>query len=185
MKLNVVGKLPPKGTPGSLYFVRESKHGDGGSLYLAAECGTLCPVSKFFNVTVAGQGEKGEQGLRGEVGKQGQPGRDGKDGASGKDAVRGEMGPRGFKGDPGRDGSNGKDGTNGRDGRDGKDGAIGPQGPAGDITIVGDAQLKAALDKLQAKRAATLALIHDRINSRDPYSGLIRATLKNIKQELE
>jgi hypothetical protein len=68
----------------------------------------------------------------------------------------------------------------------------GPQGPQGakgdrgDITVVGDAELQAAVDKLKAQKAAALALIMEKLAVRDtPAAKIAHLHLQAIKRVLE
>lgn len=109
----------------------------------------------------------GPQGGRGE---QGIPGRDGQDG---QDSIvqgpKGIKGDKGDRGDTGAQGRNGRDGKNGQDGKDsivpgpaGKDSTVpGPKGEPGDITVIGDAELHAAVLTLRAEKAKYTAALYE------------------------
>jgi hypothetical protein len=77
--------LPERGTPGHLYFVKDTP--TGAELFLASRDGVFCPVTEFFNIHVTEA--------------PGAPGRDGKDGRDGVDGKDGAHGAKGDKGDPG------------------------------------------------------------------------------------
>ena len=76
-------KLPEKGVPGHLYFVKDTP--TGAELLLASREGTLCPVTEFFNIQITEA--------------HGADGRDGKDGRDGADGTPGPKGDKGDKGD--------------------------------------------------------------------------------------
>jgi hypothetical protein len=75
--------LPERGTPGHLYFVKDTP--TGPELFLASRDRVLCPVTEFFNIHVTEA--------------PGAPGRDGKDGRDGVDGKDGAPGPKGERGD--------------------------------------------------------------------------------------
>lgn len=80
-----------------------------------------------------------------------------------------------------------------QDGKDGKDGEsiVGPQGSKGergDVSIVGDAELREAVQKLRKRHAAFLAALvrAQEANSQRPHSGLryaLAAMLSVIEKE--
>lgn len=96
-------------------------------------------------------------GLSRLVGPQGEPGRDGAD-----SVVPGPKGDKGDKGDRGE------------------------QGPPGDITIVGPVELKAAVAKLKAQKAAGIAKIMEVLSRRPDSPSAARAHLhlKAVLNEL-
>lgn len=76
----------------------------------------------------------------------------------------------------------------GKDGRDGVQGERGPAGRDADITVVGNAELTAAVAKLRSEKARAQAafLIAIEENSQRPHSGLKRilaAALNTLKRE--
>lgn len=84
----------------------------------------------------------------------------------------------------------GIDGASGKDGRDGVDGQsiVGPQGPQGDITVIGDPELREAMNVLRQKHAKFLAALqHAReLNAQQPSEALKRAlnsVLRTIESE--
>ena len=89
-------------------------------------------------------------------------------------------GPQGAKGAPGNDGKDGKDSV-----VPGPPGPCGPQGPRGDVTIVGDAELQAAVEKLRAEKARVqAALLHEIANTKHLSPGArahVRLVLERIK----
>ena len=91
---------------------------------------------------------------------------------------------RGEKGEAGAPGAPGKDST--VPGPKGDKGDPGPQGPPGDITVVGDAELLAAVNKLKAQKTAALAKIADVLSNRATQAAqLARLHLLAVKKELE
>jgi hypothetical protein len=111
-------------------------------------------------------------------------------GLPGKDST--VPGPKGAKGDKG---SNGLPGPAGKDGRDsilpgpcGPKGDKGDKGDRGDLTIVGDAELLAAVEKLRADKAAALACIADSIAASEAYSPqmktMLQLHLKKVREAL-
>jgi hypothetical protein len=95
-------------------------------------------------------------------------------------------------GERGSDGANGKDGRDGKDGADGKTGAQGPKGEPGDITVIGDAELQAAVVELKAKHAKTRAALLDAMqrnadrNRRTPgLFTMVDAVLRKLKADAE
>ncbi|HYM76126.1 MAG TPA: hypothetical protein VE377_09135 [Candidatus Dormibacteraeota bacterium] len=136
--------LPEKGTPGHLFFVKDSPRGP--ELLLAASNGVLCPVTELFNLHITEA-----------------------PGAPGKDSmVPGPRGPRGLTG---------KDST--------VPGPKGDKGDPGDITVVGDAELLAAVEKLRAQKAAVLANITERLASmpEHPVYAVARQHLEQVLEE--
>jgi len=151
--------------------------------------GTSNPVR-----AVGPAGQPGRDGARGETGApgaQGLPGRDstvaGPRGHAGKDgqSIIGPQGDRGPAGCDGADGSRGADST--VPGPQGAVGPAGPQGPAGDISVVGDAELHAAVAKLRAQKAAALGLILSNMNHMGdaPIYRLVKLHLESVKLALE
>ncbi len=135
------------------------------------------------------QGKQGQTGASGADGKDGRPGRDGKDGAPSTipgppgragHSIRSEKGARGERGEKG-------DSIVGPKG----DSIVGPKGDKGergDITIVGDAELAAAVAQLRAEKARAQAafLVVLEENSKRPHSGLkkvLAATLEGLKRD--
>ena len=158
-----VKDLPGKGEPGSAYALR--RPGNGFDIYIAIADGTLVDLASLLQPRAPLA-----------VGPQGLPGKDGRDGVDGK---------------PARDGANGRDGrhgNDGKDGRDGIDGKLGPQGPKGepgDITVVGDAELLAAVKKVKEQKARALALIADRLSTRPTEAARVaRLHLLAVQKEL-
>jgi hypothetical protein len=135
-------RLPQRGVVGDVYMATETR-----DLFIAVADGRLIPLAGLLNpVTVEGaRGAKGDTGVAGGIGLpglQGPPGRDGVDGKS----VSGPKGPRGATG---AQGVPGRDGIDGKDGATGATGPQGPQGPKGEVTVIGDAELAAAVEKLR------------------------------------
>jgi len=174
--------LPSRGTPGDVFFIQHTM-----VVYFAIGDGSiLC-----LNDLLAGSTTQVRQ-----VGPQGEPGRDGRDGVDGKsiagppgrDGVDGQtvIGPRGERGEKGDRGLEGKSGRDGRDGVDGKDGQPGPQGlqgPAGDITVVGDAELAVAVQKLRAEKAQARASLLEGIANAEKLRPATRIHVKSVLEE--
>lgn len=139
-------RLPPKGTAGDCYFATDSKE-----TFIAIGDGTLVAVAdllKGATATVRAVGPAGPQGEKGERGDQG---------AAGTEGLRGEKGERGT---PGRDGI---DGTDGRNGKDGLPGPRGEKGERGDLTVIGDAELKAAVFQLREEKTRFIRALVERM----------------------
>jgi hypothetical protein len=97
------------------------------------------------------QGIKGDRGFTGPAGADGRHGRDSQvPGPPGRDGTS-IVGPQGERGPIGATGPQGERGPIGATG------ATGARGPQGDITVVGDAEILAALNKLKAQRAQSIA----------------------------
>jgi hypothetical protein len=94
--------------------------------------------------------------------------------------------PVGPQGEMGPVGSTGPQGPAGPIGPQGDVGPAGPQGPAGDITVVGDAELQAAVAKLKAQKAAALAEIAEKLQSMGdhPVYRLAAMHLQAVKAKL-
>jgi hypothetical protein len=186
-------KLPSVGKPLDIYYLTDTREtflvaGDGVLLNARDILqGTTNPVR-----TVGPQGQPGRDGARGETGAPGPQGLQGRD-----STVAGPQGVIGPKGADGLPGPAGKDGNNGRDGADsavpgpmgpqGPAGPMGLQGPPGDLTVVGDAELSAAVAKLRAQKAAALAKIitNTAAMGTSPVYRLVRMHLEEVKRELE
>jgi hypothetical protein len=186
-------KLPSVGKPLDIYYLTDTRE-----TFLVAADGVLLNARDILQGTtnpvraVGPQGQPGRDGARGEAGAPGPQGLQGRD--SFVAGPQGVMGPKGADGLPG---SAGKDGNNGRDGADsvvpgpmgpqGPAGPMGLQGPPGDVTVVGDAELSAAVAKLRAQKAAALAKIitNTAAMGTSPVYRLVRMHLEEVKRELE
>ena len=168
---------------------------DTGQIYFCARNGTMVNLNELLlnaqPVAPPRHGRDGKDGvsIKGDRGERGPAGRDGAAGRDGVNAV-GKTGLQGasIKGDKGEKGDSivGPKGDKG----DSIVGPPGPQGPPGDITIVGDAELKAAVVALKTKQAKLLAAIQDQIqkNIGRKHKGLetiidsiLRTVLENSK----
>ena len=184
-----VKALPAKGEPGSAYAVRRT--GTGFDIYIAIADGTLIPLDGLLSVKPTGpvgaqgaQGDKGDTGAKGAKGDKGDPGTQGKQGDPGAKGDKGDNGIDGQHGTPGKDST--VPGPKGEKGDKGDKGDTGAQGPRGDITIVGDAELLAAVNKLKAQKAAALARIQLLLETRNTPAAKVAALhLQAVKQELE
>ncbi|MGA8429499.1 MAG: hypothetical protein WB729_06735 [Candidatus Sulfotelmatobacter sp.] len=183
-------KLPSVGKPLDVYYATDSKE-----VFLAAGDGTLLNCRDIL---------QGVSHPARAVGPQGQPGRDGARGAEGKQGLEGRAGrdstvpgPKGEKGDRG---SYGLPGLSGKEGKDGKDSAVpGPRGPEGakgdrgekgergDLTVVGDAELLAAVEKLRAQKANLQSRIITTLKDMGdhPVYQIARQYLQNILKETQ
>jgi hypothetical protein len=186
-------KLPSVGKPLDIYYVTDTRE-----TFLVAGDGVLLDARDILQGTtnpvraVGPQGQPGRDGARGETGAPGPQGLQGRD-----STVAGPQGVIGPKGADGLPGPAGKDGNNGRDGADsavpgpmgpqGPAGPMGLQGPPGDLTVVGDAELSAAVAKLRAQKAAALAKIitNTAAMGTSPVYRLVRMHLEEVKRELE
>jgi|SRR5579859_2143973 len=95
---------------------------------------------------------------------------------------------RGAQGDPGAPGKDGKDSTvPGPRGEKGDKGDPGPKGEPGDVTIVGPVELRAAVAKLKAQKAAALAIALEILDRRpdSPAVAIARANMMRVKKALE
>jgi hypothetical protein len=85
-------------------------------------------------------------------------------------------GPKGDKGEPGKDST-----------VPGPQGERGPQGPAGDVTVVGDAELRAAVEKLRGQiakaKAALLVAMQDTGSLRGHAATHVRLALERVQKE--
>ena len=149
-------RLSSKGEPGSAYYCTDTH-----DVYYAIADGTLLNLSDIFSgATVArAVGPQGERGLQGAKGDQGPAGKDGQPGLKGDKGDKGERGEKGDKGD---------------------------KGEPGDITVIGDAELQAAVEKLKAQKAAALANIALKISmlGDHPVYRVAKAHLEAVAREL-
>jgi hypothetical protein len=187
-------KLPSVGKALDIYYLTDTRE-----TYLVAADGVLLNARDILQGTT--------NPVRA-VGPQGQPGRDGASitGPRGEKGDRGEpgesiTGPRGHAGQDGQSivGPQGERGPAGHDGKDSTtpgprgergESIIGPQGPKGDpgdISVVGDAELHAAVQKLRAQKAAALAKIitNTAAMGTSPVYRLVRMHLEEVRKELE
>ena len=181
--------LPSKGEPGDVYFVPDQK-----TFHLVIADGSLINLADLLSAAVPHVRQVGPAGERG---LQGAPG------PAGPQGIRGEKGTIGGKGEPGAKGEKGADGLPGPAGKDGRDGKAsivpGPPGPRGekgdrgekgepgDITVVGDAELLAAVEKLRGQKAAVLANIIEKLAAMGdhPVAQAAKAHLEDVKKTLE
>lgn len=91
-------------------------------------------------------------------------------------------GPQGL---PGKDGADSI--VPGSKGDKGDKGDRGEQGPPGDITVLGDAELQAAITKLKKQKAAALAIALEVLDRRpdNPTVAVARAQMLRVKRALE
>lgn len=90
-----------------------------------------------------------------------------------------QAGPQGEQGPPGRDGCDGEPGAQG------PQGFQGPQGPRGDLTVVGDAELQAAVAQLKAEKLRFQAALVQQIAEVQTLSPPARAMVLAHLQELK
>jgi hypothetical protein len=155
-------RLPSKAEPGDVYYVTDQR-----TFFIGIADGSLINLADLLSAAVPHVrqvGPPGERGLRGAPGDSviGPAGRDGKD--STVPGPKGEKGDRGSAG-IGKDGRDGKDsvvpGPKGEKGDPGQSivGPKGDKGDRGDITVVGDAELLAAIETLKEQKARVQARI--------------------------
>ena len=183
-------KLPSLGKPLDVYYTTDTKE-----TFLVAGDGVLLNARDILQGTtgavraVGPLGQPGRDGVRGETGDRGEQGPSGKN-----STVLGPQGPVGPKGADGLPGPAGKDGRDGKDsivpgppGPRGEKGDRGEKGERGDITVLGDAELLAAVEKLRAQKAAVLANIIEKLAGMGDHPGaqLARIHLEDVKREAE
>lgn len=196
--------LPARAACGAVYHTT-----DTNEVWIAIKGGQLIPLSEMF----AGL----SNALQMTVGPAGAPGRDGRDGTAPeletivaavlakirlpRDGQDGQtvIGPRGERGEIGPQGLPGRSAPSLEEivsavvraipkPKDGADGQQGPQGPPGDITVVGDAELRAAVGKLKEQKArATAALLEGLLSSKNlsPHAqAQVKQRLNDVLAEL-
>ena len=175
-KIFVVKKLPAQGQmPGDFYLLNLAT---GAELFVTAPNKVLVPIGDLFNLQlIPSQGPPGLQGVQGPPGPAGADGRDGKRGEPGEN---GSAGPRGEIGPRGPVGERGPAGPQGAAGPQGERGPAGPQGPQGDLRIIGDAELKAALDQLKQQRARMRVAIEDAFQTAGKMPPHVRNHMKLV-----
>jgi hypothetical protein len=180
-------KLPSIGKPLDVYYASDSKE-----VFLCAGDGVLLNTRDLLEGishpvrAVGPQGQPGRDGSIGAEGKQGPEGRAGRDSTTpGPQGAKGAQGSYGLPGATGRDGKDGKDSTApGPQGIQGPPGPQGLQGPPGSLTVVGDAELLAAVEKLRAQKAALQARIIDKLAGMGDHI-VYRIARKHLEQILE
>jgi|SRR5579859_1176444 len=185
-------RLPSKGNPLDVFYCTDTKE-----TYLVAGDGVLLNVRDILqgNVPVRAvgpQGQPGRDGLRGDKGDKGDKGEPGKDSiVPGPKGVKGDSGSDGLPGLAGKDGRDGKDsivpgppGRPGEKGERGEKGDRGEKGERGDLSVIGDAELLAAVEKLRAQKAAVLANLTDRLAAMGDHP-IYRIARQHLEQVLE
>jgi hypothetical protein len=157
--------LPDKAPAGTVFWCSDSQ-----TLWLATASEEILNLSDILEGKHVGVRQRGPAGPEGKASTvPGPKGERGERGPAGHDAVCncrvGLQGPKGDKGDNivGPRGPAGPAGQSivGPAGKDGQSivGPAGPKGDSGDITVVGDAELLAAVNVLKAKHAQFLAAL--------------------------
>jgi hypothetical protein len=191
-KILSVKKAPSKGDVGDVFFITSTRE-----FYLAVADGSLLNLADLLSGAVPHVREVGPQGDRGLPGPPGPPGSQGERGEKGTDGTPGQqgpVGPAGADGHPGPPGQNaeagapgprGEKGADGLPGARGEKGDRGEKGESGDVTVVGNAELLAAVEKLRAQKAALQALLATRIAEMGdhPVYMIARKHLENILEE--
>lgn len=127
--------VPDRAEPGTVFLCKDTQN-----VWLAVRSGETLNLSDILDGTTASVRTPGPAGKKGERGVPGAQGEQGNQGVAGRDGVDG----RSIQGTPGQ---NGKDG---RDGAPGAKGDKGDKGEPGDITVIGPAEVKAAVAKARA-----------------------------------
>jgi hypothetical protein len=179
--------LPSKGKPLDIYYCTDTRE-----TFLVAGDGVLLNARDILQGTtspvraVGTQGQPGRDGARGERGDKGEKGDTGKN--STVPGPQGPMGPKGADGFPGPAGNDGADSTMpGPQGPRGEKGDRGEKGERGDFTIIGDADLQAAFEKLRAQKARLMAHTITELDGMPniPAAQLAKLHLQKILRELQ
>jgi hypothetical protein len=180
-------KLPSKGKPLDIYYVTDTRE-----TFLVAGDGVLLNARDILQGisnpvrAVGPQGQSGRDGGRGETGAQGLQGPPGRDSqVPGPPGAKGDKGGNGLPGPAGKDGRDSiVPGPQGLKGDKGDTGARAEKGDPGDLTIVGDTELLAAVEKLRAQKAAVKARIIDKLASMGDHI-VYRIARKHLEEILE
>ena len=156
--------LPDKAPAGTVYWCSDSQ-----TLWLATASEEVLNLSDILEGKHVGARQRGVKGEKGDPSTVAGPkGERGERGAAGHDGVcKCRTGIQGLKGDKG-------------------DNVKGDKGDRGDITIVGDAELLAAVSALKAKHVHFLAALSVQFerNAGRQHSGL-QKTIDNVLQSLK
>jgi len=187
-------KMPDAASPGDVVYNTTTR-----DFYIAVADGSLLNLADLLSGSVPhvrAVGPQGPAGQRGEKGDKGERGERGEKGTPGNDGQQGLVGPKGADGMPGLAGKDGKDGKYGENGKDsivpgprgerGERGEKGDKGERGDVTVVGDPELQAAVEKIRAQKAAAMATIAEKLAAMGdhPVYTIAKAHLEDVKKTL-